>query len=117
MEEEEADFAAAPNQVKSDAPIIEELPSGNNEKAVVLFKPVNSPLFFSFRSELIPGFKASLGLGHRWRFRNLRTRRRWEQQQWRLKKGAEKDKGWLTGAAEECGRVMKGFLSGSSSIV
>ncbi|KAM1724432.1 hypothetical protein EV1_022384 [Malus domestica] len=59
MEEEEADFAAAPNQVKSDAPIIEELPSGNNEKAVMLFKPVNSPLFFSFRSELIPGFKAA----------------------------------------------------------
>ncbi|KAM2867240.1 hypothetical protein COP2_023176 [Malus domestica] len=63
------------------------------------------------------GFIASLGPGHRWRFRNLRPRRRWEQQQWRLKKGAEKDKGWLTGAAEECGRVMKGFLSGSSSIV
>ncbi|XP_068327914.1 uncharacterized protein [Pyrus communis] len=57
MEEEEADFAAAPNQVESTAPIIEELPSENNEKAIVLFKPIISPPFFSLPSELICGFK------------------------------------------------------------
>lgn len=51
MEEEEADFAAAPNQVESAAPIIEE--------AIVLFKPVNSPPFFFLPSELICGFKGT----------------------------------------------------------
>lgn len=59
MEEEEADFAAAPNQVESTAPIIEELPSENNEKAIVLFKPIISPPFFSLPSELICGFKGT----------------------------------------------------------
>ncbi|XP_008223818.1 PREDICTED: uncharacterized protein LOC103323594 [Prunus mume] len=59
MEEEEAEFSfsAAQNQLKSEAPIIEGLPSENQEKAIVLFRPVNNTPVFSLHSDLISGFK------------------------------------------------------------
>ncbi|KAM3016556.1 hypothetical protein FF2_000561 [Malus domestica] len=37
--------------------VIEELPSENNEKAIVLFKLVSCPPVFSLRSDLISSFK------------------------------------------------------------